>query len=461
MHGRVRRLLIGLTIAWVVALIGLCLVLAANAVTQSIAPAPLGFQIRKAFQSGVLPSRTTQDLDRERGALVYNDCLILGMALNRDPALPVRIVSPALLESPYDETINKDPCAILYDVTVNRNGALYRGKAYHRYVSAFVPVTAAFVSEYGVATVKHVLLISNYAALAILLAAGLASCAVAARNRQSLPFYRLVLPLAIVLFSGVEFFAQNLSIGMADLGLYGLIAVLLYARPEQWPRAALAIIAASFGVFIAAFEFFTGQIPVMLALPTALLAMKATDNAGLRRVVKTGVLFTLFAAMGAGFLFVQKIALALLVDGPDALSAFINQLALRIGDLSYGVGTMIVYMAGRADRIGQGQIGLGLAYALLSTLAGAVGLAALARRGGFVFHRALVVAASMMLIVLWHIIFRNHSTIHSEFMVRSTSFVFTSGWIIAGFALSAWWSERGANADWRAAASMGGPSNPR
>lgn len=461
MHGRVRKVAVGLTAAWVVALIGMCLVLAANAVTQSLTPVPLVFQIRKAFHHGVLPSRTTQDLDRERGALLYNDCLILGMALNRDPGLAVRIVSPALLESPHDEAINKDACAILHDVAISRNEHAYRGKPYHRYVSAFVPLAAALVSEHGVAAVKRTMLILNYAALGALLAMGIASCIAAARAGEAIPFYRVILPLGLVLFSGVEFFAQNLSIGMADLGLYGLIALLFYAHPEQWPRAALAIIAASFGVYIAAFEFFTGQIPVMLALPTALLAMKAHDKGMLCQAVMTGALFTLFAAAGAGFLFAQKIMLAFLIDGPGALSAFVNQLATRIGDLSYGVGTMVVYMAGRADRIGQGQMALGLGYALCSTLLGIAGLMALARHGGFAFHRALVIAASMMVIVLWHIVFRNHSTIHSEFMVRSTSFVFASGWIIAGFALSAWLSETGAMAAWRAVNPAGRASNPR
>lgn len=461
MQGHVRSVVSIVTVCFAVSLVALCLVIAANAVTQSLAPAPLAREIRKAFMSGALPEKTTQDLDRQRGALLYNDCLILGMALNRDPGLAVRIVSPALFESPSNEEINKDTCAILHDVVVNRNAGDYRGLPYHRYVSAFVPVVAALVTEKGVTRVKHTLLLLNYAALFGLAVAGLAQCTRAMRRREPVPFYMIVFPLGIVVFGGVEFFGQNLSIGIADLGLYALIAILFYTRPETWPPPALAIIASVVGAFIGSFEFFTGQIPVMLALPVALLAMKAHDDGSLRKAIASGLMFAVCAALGTAFLFMQKIALAIAVAGPDVFSSFTNQLAVRVGDASYGIGNMVLYMAGRADRIGQGSLVLGLANAFFATLAGTSGLVWLGRRGGFPFRRALAIAASMMAIVVWHIVFRNHSTIHSEFMVRSTSFVFASAWIVGGFALASWSAERSGNSGAALSSAIGRPSSPR
>jgi hypothetical protein len=267
--------------------------------------------------------------------------------------------------------------------------------------------------------------------------------------------------LIIAVFGGVEFYAQNLSIGLADLGLYGLIAVLFYSRPEEWPLPGLAIIASAFGVYIGMFEFFTGQIPVMLALPVALLAMRARNDFELRRAIATGLQFTAYAVLGIFFLFAEKIVLAVLLGGLDVVTNFSNQLALRIGDGAFGIGKMVLYMAGRADRIGQGSVAVGLAYAASATISGFVGLVYLGRRGGFPFHRALTIVASMAVIIVWHIVFRNHSTIHSEFMVRSTSFVFASGWIIGGFALCAWLAERASCSALNTSSALGGPSRPR
>ena len=87
MLGRVRNVLVLISVPFFLALISLCLVLVANMVTQSLLPAPLVHQVRKAFLAGDLPPAAIQELDRQRGALLYNDCLILGMALNRDPSL--------------------------------------------------------------------------------------------------------------------------------------------------------------------------------------------------------------------------------------------------------------------------------------------------------------------------------------------------------------------------------------
>ncbi len=461
MLGRVRNVLVLISVPFFLALISLCLVLVANMVTQSLLPAPLVHQVRKAFLAGDLPPAAIQELDRQRGALLYNDCLILGMALNRDPSLALRIVSPALFESPFDEAMNKDPCAILHDVVMGRNGEVYRGLPYHRYVAGFVPLAAAIVPGHGVAAYKRTLLILNYTALLALIAAGLVAVAKATRQGEPSPYYLWVFPLIIAMFGGVEFYAQNLSIGLADLGLYGLVAVLFYGRPEEWPIAGLAIIASVFGVYVGMFEFFTGQIPVLLALPIALLAMRAQTDVELGRAIATGLQFMVYAALGIVFLFTEKIALATLLGGWDVVSSFSNQLALRVGDGAFGVGKMILYMAGRADRIGQGSMVVGLIHAASATIAGLAGLIYLGRHGSFPFRRALTIAASMALIVVWHIVFRNHSTIHSEFMVRSMSFVFASGWIIGGSALSVWLAGRASMSDVKTSSALGGPWRPR
>lgn len=461
MLSRARSVLPFCTVPFFIALVALCLVIVANMVTQSLLPAPLAFEIRKAFLAGDLPPTTTQALDRQRGALLYNDCLILGMALNRDPGLAQRMVSPALFESPTDEAINKDTCAILHDVVIGRNADAYRGLPYHRYIAGFVPIAAALVPSQGVGGFKRALLIINYAALLGLIGAGLVAAKREVHKGVPAPFFLWAFPLILLVFGGVEFYAQNLSIGLADLGLYALIAILFYARLETWPAAGVAIVASSLGAYIGTFEFFTGQIPVLLALPVALLAMRAQDDAALRRALTTGLLFTACAAFALACLFAQKIILAVLVGGAEVISKFSQQLVVRMGDGAFGVGKMFLYMAGRADHIGQGSLILGLANAAVATLAGLGGLIYFGRRGGFAFRRALTITGSMAIIILWHIVFRNHSTIHSEFMVRSTSFIFASGWIVGVSALYAWWSERVSASDLKTSSALGGPASPR
>ena len=420
------------------ALIAAGLVFVATVVMNASAlPAPaerLEAGIREAFATGSLPDRHVYDPDRRIGALTWNDCLILMMAM--DPGRPRSeiLVSPMIRTPNGTRTTSRDACRMLHDIVVEGRGDGFEPMPYQRYISAFAAPAALLVPRLGVAGYRTLLEILNYAAVLSILGA----CAFFALRTAEGPRRRkflsgVVLFAGILVFGGMEFYAQGFGIGLADPFVYALFAVLLFGRPLRMARGRFIAVTAAAFALITAFEFWTGQLPLAFAGGVGLLALDMEDETDLALLPRRLADFAATALATVFLLFAIKIATAQLVFGGNILADFMGELELRAGSTDYGPFNLFLHLAGRADHIGQGSLVLGLLNGLAGTVALAVGARRLFRAGpGDPLARAagLVLLVSVTLLAGWHLVFRNHSTIHSEFMVRSFVWWNAAGWIM-------------------------------
>ena len=129
-------------------------------------------------------------------------------------------------------------------------------------------------------------------------------------------------------------------------------------------------------------------------------------------------------------------------------------LEVRVGDREFGLVGLILHLAGRADHVGQGSLTLGLVNGLAAGLALAWGLWRMfsgpdipGEARGVARARAGFLLASIGIVLVWHLLFRNHSTIHSEFMVRTFAWVWIAAWVTFAMGLRL----RAAQQEWSAA----------
>ncbi|MCP8939759.1 hypothetical protein NK718_14620 [Alsobacter sp. SYSU M60028] len=399
--------------------------------------AALRGQIAQAFAAGDLPRQTTDTPDRRNGSLTYNDCLILTMAANDSQPRLLKTITPAPVEAIDDRALDSNTCEMLYRYVVEGRVSEFRSWPYHRYVSAFVAPVAALAPVLGVAGLRRALELLNYAAVALI---GLAAALSLSRLPPSEEAARLrmaagcILSLVLLGFFGMEFYSMNLSIGLAEPVVFALLAMLLFGRVLDWSTVRFGAWVSLAFALITSLEFWTGQIPFAAAAGVGLIGLHVATPDDAPRAARRALEFLFVAGATIALTFALKIAVASAVFGENVLANFMHQLEVRVGDREYGLVNLVLHMAGRADHIGQGSLTLGLLSGLAAALAFAWGLwrvasappseeTAVARlRIGFLL-------ASVAVVLGWHLLFRNHSTIHSEFMVRTFAWVWAAGWI--------------------------------
>ncbi len=417
---------------------------AAVAMNAAALPAPaerLDARMREAFATGALPDRHVYDPDRRIGALTWNDCLILMMAM--DPGRPRSeiLVSPMIRTPNGTRTTQRDACRMLHDIVIEGRSDAFEAMPYQRYISAFAAPAALLVPRLGVAGYRALLAAVNYASVLSILGA----CLFFARRSRAGPRRRkflagAVLFACILVFGGMEFYAQGFGIGLADPFVYGLFAALLFGRPLRTGRRRFVTITAAAFALVTAFEFWTGQLPLAFAGGVGLLALDMEDEADLAALPQRLADFAATALATVFLLFAIKIAVAQAVFGGDILGDFMGELELRAGSADYGPFNLFLHLAGRADHVGQGSLVLGLLNGLAGTVAlgvGAVRLFRSERSDPLLRGTGFVLLLSVVLLAGWHLVFRNHSTIHSEFMVRSFVWWNAAGWIMLMLAAAA------------------------
>ncbi len=240
----------------------------------------------------------------------------------------------------------------------------------------------------------------------------------------------------------MEFYSQNLSIGLAEPVVFALMAAFIFGDPLRWRRWRLALVTSIAFALITALEFWTGQIPFATAAGLGLLGLGISCRDDIPTAVSRGLDFLAVAGTTVVAMFGLKIAIASIVFQENVLANFLNQLEIRVADGNFSLLDLILHMAGRADHIGQGSLVLGLVSGLAALLALAVGAVRLfgssspsSEDAVLARARAAFLLISIGIIVFWHLLFRNHSTIHSEFMIRTFTWAISACWILLAEAL--------------------------
>jgi hypothetical protein len=409
----------------------------AGAFTLSRDVGPLRHAIAFAFQTGALPDHLVAVPDRRTGAFTYNDCVILIMAVNTSQPLVKKVLSPALIAKLSDPG-ETDACLMLRDLVVEGRESDYTNWPYHRYIHAFVPVTAMAVATLGLDGWRTVLLVVNYAGVAALGAIGAACWS--RRRREGLParasaIAAMIASVAFALFFGMDFYSQNLSIGLAEPIVFAWAGILAFGQPLVWRESTLVLLTGFTFALITAFEFWTGQIPVAAAIGVAFMGLSIRDRRQTWFAAQRALVMLCAAGLTIACMLAFKIVVASIVFGQNIAWDLTGQIETRLGDASYGVFGLVQRLAGRADHIGQGSLALGLGAGLAAVAAGLAGALRLASGPPLARSQAAFVGISALMIVAWHLVFRNHSSIHSEFMVRTFAWVWCAGLILLALSL--------------------------
>lgn len=369
-----------------------------------------GERVGEAFSGGALVGDYLAG-DTRRGKHQFNDCLILGMAL--DQRAPVRelAVSPTIPFAHAD-----DVCEAL------QLGQADGSEFYHRYLHGHTTLVRFLLPVMSVEQIRGLYRM----AITVLLLAGIGIGMLRIARGQAVREHAvfLVTLLCFSRFFGLEMFGQSLGHGPADAVLVGYIGFLAVSVGKLSARSG-ALAAALFGALTMVFEFLTGGLPLGLAAVLGLswFALKAEE-----RSVAAVALGAASYLMAAGMAAVTKLAAVATVFGPQALAAIGSSARERVSgalDPVFGERTLLGSILSNMEALAPGLGPLSTAMLVVALAAGAWAVRLHWRR-----DEVLLLAASNLPILLWPLVFRQHMTIHAWFMDRI--FVWT---IASGFAL--------------------------
>jgi hypothetical protein len=388
--------------------------------------------VRQAFATGELIERDYLPYDTRRGWHQYNDCIILQMIVNPDSSLAGRALGPWLHVADSSHT---EVCRTLRELVVDgRDPATLVSSRYTRYWHGYIPVISPLLTVLDISTVRGVLRAAVYAAVVILLLAGV-------RERGFLPLAGAV-AIAGALFWGLPYFGQGLSHPLGDSAvMLGIACLILWHRKFAGPGTLLPF-CASFGAVVVFFEMLTGPLPTAggLLFPTVYLLSRFTHPFD----AKVGHHFWLATAavtafaLGAAITVAARIAIAATLVQPHGLDVFLGNLELYTRPLSTelpvpGFVPRLLQPLGRLIWKGEaftygsnfGLIGLYMSAALAWLVAAWLALKQRSRLG---WADVAAFAFGALSIPAWSVILPTHTFIHAAFMARILIVPISLGW---------------------------------
>lgn len=391
--------------------------------------------VAEAFVSGELGREDWLRGNSQIGQHQFNDCLILGMAVDQRGPAEHLAVSPIFPGSSDLDHL----CADLGD-WIGGKPAAGPPLFYHNYLHGHTLLTRWLLPDMPVSAIRA--LYRN--ALVLIVMAGLALALVGLARRKAVAanlFWALVF-ISFARFFGLEAFGPSLSHGPSDLVVV-LGALFLCSATQRGglgPRAAMAF-GAVLGSFTILFEFLTGGIPLGLALVTGGLAfaIKPADRGAMLHTLLSA--FGAFCAAVATGL-IAKAIVTLNVFGLEAVRATGKELAARMALTDGPRGAIDTGLYSFAKGVLKGLDGLVPGTHLMSALmigialsAGGWGVRQLwASRDDVLALRTRALLASNVLIAVMLLGFWQHTMIHAWFMDRVLAWTIASG--LALFALA-------------------------
>lgn len=385
----------------------------------------LAGQVRSAFASQQLEvAKPALFGDTDLGTQQFNDCLILYHSI--DDRAPRRELAVSPLSSPLESDF---PCVKLH--TLVFQGADASPRFYHRYLHAPTTLARLLVPSLGVRGTRELYRM----AISLLLLAGIAYALIGlARDKtRDADAIWLILFLVFARLFGFETFGQSFGHGPADL-LIGYLLLLSRASAggPLSTRAAL-LAAAAFGALTMEFEFLTGGLPLGLALVLGTLPLALRPDAALGRTTAGAACAYVAAALACAM---AKLAVVLAVFGSAPLTDAGHQLLLRTGigappgrdgppaDWSQYFGRLWAAL----DALAPGMHWLVVGLLVLSLVAGGWGYRRLRSADRFADRAwATALLGSNLVILLWMVVFWQHTAAHAWFMARLLVWPLASG----------------------------------
>ncbi len=397
--------------------------------TEYLPAEPMRQNLRQSIAEGSLQS---EDWPRDRtlGVNQYNDCLLVMMARFRQSPWS-SAVSPLVVFNDYPQPL-LDPqgkvrqeCSIAVDAVQSDHPREMLPRAYYlpydRYVHGYRIPFHVLISVGSLADIRFLYRVLVVGLLLLVIVAHLSRlyrscrCSTPAEWVSHAGF--AVIPASILLFSGIDYYAQSLTHGPSDILLIAAYAWLSLRPLPQGLEADLRT--AMLGGLAFGFEFLHGTLPVMLAMVlgcTALHSFRLHTAISSLEVTRS-VAACIAGATGAAL---AKILAAMTALGPTAIAAFLGQLTYRMGGEDYLLSEVVARLqsslhmiAWGVAPIGQLAVVAGIMSALAALLAALFGKMARWRR-----MAVITALLSIGVIFTWYALFRNHTAIHALFMVR-------------------------------------------
>ena len=385
-------------------------------------------QVRAAFASGELrPDASWLFGDTVIGVHQYNDCLILFQAIDdRAPRLE-RAVSP--LSTVPSETSSCTDLQRLIDT-----GAGQPPYFYHRYLHGHTTLARLLVPTIGVAGLRGLYKLTL--SLVLLAGTGFAMLEIARRRRVVENAVWLIIFAVFARYFGLESFGQSLSHAPADLTVLGFVLLISRASADRPISRRLAlIVAALFGALTIEFEFLTGGLPLGLAVTIGALPLAlAADGKALTTAADAAVSF----AVGVATCLIGKAILLVAVFGTAPLTETAGQFLFRTGlshaanrDQPAGWGEFFSHTYAGLESLAPGMPWLAIGSLALALGAGIWGYRLLRRDADAgVRARATALAGSNVVLLLWMVLFWQHTAEHAWFIDRILAWTLASGFAL-------------------------------
>jgi len=398
-------------------------------------------RIVQAFAHGDLTDANYAHGNTMIGSHQYNDCLILGMAINQPNSLARELsISPLVPAVPKagDPRGAPDyyrPCVALRHLATGDSDVV-SAAYYHRYLHGQVVLTRYLLPLIGVAGMRD--LYKN--AQSAILIFGFSIALVRLVRTRSGIFVGFALTFAcFACWFGIGDFGQSLGHAPSDMLILIYLVFLCLSAGRVWSVKALTAAAAAFGALTMILEMLTGGLPLGVAVVVGTSAMVCRRSASPQDLMDITVRALVAFVAAAATCLVLKMAASVAVFGPTVLADYSQQLGVRMALTKGGAVPISSFLffekliAGLSGLAEHSRLLAGGAIAV-AIAGGAWGLRSVLRSRASPADRlrAILLVLSTLVIVLWFPLFWQHTIEHSWFMDRILVWI-----IVVGFSLFA------------------------
>jgi len=393
-------------------------------------------RIAAAYVGGDLGSRDYRFGNTVIGVHQFNDCLILGMALDQRGSKRQLAVSPLLATFP-ETGLRVEPCRSLRKLASGeapQATELY----YHRYLHGQTVLVRYLLPRLGLRWLR--LVFAGALSLAIMGVVALSMYRLARGENLWSHLLLLSLGLSLARWFGLETFSQSLGHAPADL-VIAVFALSICAMARRGVTLKqLVLVSALFGFATVLMELLTGGLPLGLALVIGASPFLLRDPSDARAIVHATLLAAAAFGGAAGVTLLLKLGVAAAVFGTEVLSDFALHLAHRTsGAADVGALTWLQRLTAGLSALSGGMRFLSAAALIVSVCGGVWGLLTIRRclPDRLLWTKCLILGFSNLVLLLWLIVFWQHTIEHAWFMDRMLVWTIASGAALFAFGLVA------------------------
>ena len=433
----VRRAAAGLGAAFLAAVFATLALTAMLYAMQSLPRAGITAHIRSSFTNGALQEHDWLLKNDRLGVDQYDTCLLIQMFFFRGDAW-TDTVAPTVIFNDWPVPLWADNGSPISECAIARAAAfsdapfdLYPAQsyfAYSRYLHAFRLPAYLLLEKFDVGAIRRLYRMLAFGVLVMILVTQLLLMLWRAERADDRPHegshviqgvFFVMLSLLFMHFYALHFYAPSLTHAPSDILIFVAIAVVSLLNIPRTSYRMLCGLSGIFGALVLALDFLHGALPLGLAALIGCVAMKAERQSSAGQIATAVFLAGSSFVVGAGVALLVKIVTLAVTLGPQAVTGFFVQLNYRMIGGGFPLSDVWRRLSEHLDVIFFEDVRFSRALLFVTGLVLIVtyGIAlACATRASAVQAHALVL--SVLVIGVWYVVFRNHTVIHADPMVR-------------------------------------------